>query len=191
MPKDETAESVAGSGRIRPRRRGPTTDSSDGPLPQAALCSAMQESAGTVTNLELDQDTDIYKAKEVRGDWMCIRGNVAPTLLAFGEAAEVEAECERVIREVGNGGGLILGPGCEVPLNGRLENVNAPRSGDHVEQEDDDYQDDGPLTQRFLREVRAIERARVVPIGSDAAVWRCPSTPSTSADSRASARSGS
>jgi len=75
--------------------------------------------------LELDQDTDIYRAKEVLGDWMCIRGNVAATLLAFGEVGEVEAECERLVREVGHEGGFILGSGCEVPLNAKVENVEA------------------------------------------------------------------
>ncbi len=75
--------------------------------------------------LELDNDTDLFKAKEILGDWMCLKGNVSPYMLAFGETGEVEAYCEKLIREVGRDGGFILASGCEVPLNARLENVAA------------------------------------------------------------------
>jgi hypothetical protein len=75
--------------------------------------------------LELDEDTDIFKAKEVLGDWMCLKGNVPATMLAFGETSEVESYCEKLIHEVGQDSGFILGSGCEVPLNAKVENVTA------------------------------------------------------------------
>jgi hypothetical protein len=75
--------------------------------------------------LELDGDTDIFKAKEVLGDWMCLKGDVPAQMLAFGEVGEVEAYCEKLISTVGKGGGFILGSGCEVPLNAKVENVQA------------------------------------------------------------------
>ena len=75
--------------------------------------------------LELDEGTDIFKAKQILGDWMCLKGNVTSNMLAFGETGEVEAYCEKLIREVGHGGGFILGSACEVPLNAKFENVAA------------------------------------------------------------------
>ena len=77
--------------------------------------------------LELDGDTDIFKAKEILGDTMCIMGDVPATLLAFGEPEEVLAYCKELIEIVGEGGGFILSSGCSIPSNAKPQNVKAMR----------------------------------------------------------------
>jgi len=75
--------------------------------------------------LNLDGSSDIFKAKEVLGDRMCIMGDVPAALLKLGTVEEVEAYCERLIREVGDGGGFILSSGCDIPIDAKPENVRA------------------------------------------------------------------
>jgi hypothetical protein len=75
--------------------------------------------------LELDGHSDIFEAKKVVGDRMCIMGDVPATLLAFGEKDEVMTYCRRLIETVGRGGGFILSSGCSIPANARPENVKA------------------------------------------------------------------
>lgn len=75
--------------------------------------------------IELDGDTDMFRAKRLIGDWLCLKGNVPASMLALGTADEVGDYCRKLVSEVGRGGGFILSSGCEVPLNARLENVRA------------------------------------------------------------------
>ncbi len=75
--------------------------------------------------LNLDGTTDIFKAKELLGDHMCLMGDVPATLLKLGSPEEVDTYCERLIKEVGAGGGFILSSGCSVPIDARPENVKA------------------------------------------------------------------
>ena len=75
--------------------------------------------------VELDGCTDIFRAKEILGDWLCLKGDVPATLLAQGDPTEVAGYCERLVRCFGNGGGFILSSGCEVPLDAKPENVAA------------------------------------------------------------------
>jgi uroporphyrinogen decarboxylase len=75
--------------------------------------------------VELDGSTDIFKAKEILRDWLCLKGDVPAALLAQGEPAQVSEYCERLIETVGQGGGFILSSGCEVPLDAKPENVAA------------------------------------------------------------------
>jgi hypothetical protein len=75
--------------------------------------------------IELDGMTDILKAKEILGDWLCLKGDVPATLLAQGEPDQVSEYCQNLIKNVGSDGGFILSSGCEVPLDAKPENVAA------------------------------------------------------------------
>jgi uroporphyrinogen decarboxylase len=75
--------------------------------------------------VELDGQTDIFRAKAVLGGRLCIKGDVPASLLAFGGKDEVSEYCCRLIRGAGRDGGFILSSGCEVPLNAKTENVKA------------------------------------------------------------------
>jgi len=74
---------------------------------------------------DLDSTTDIFKAKEILKDHMCISGDVPASLLALGKPQEVEEYCKRLIDEVGDGGGFMLTTGCDCPVNVKAENLRA------------------------------------------------------------------
>jgi len=74
--------------------------------------------------MALDGETDIFKAKEVLGDHMCIMGDVPASMLFLDTPDNVYAYCTRLIRELGPEG-FILQSGCDIPANAKLENVKA------------------------------------------------------------------
>jgi uroporphyrinogen-III decarboxylase len=54
--------------------------------------------------------TDIFRAKEILKDHLCIEGNVPSSLLQMGSVQDVIDYCKKLIDVVGKGGGYILGP---------------------------------------------------------------------------------
>ena len=54
--------------------------------------------------------TDIFKAKEILKDHVCIEGNIPSSLLQVGTVEETIAYCKKLIDVVGKGGGYILSP---------------------------------------------------------------------------------
>jgi uroporphyrinogen-III decarboxylase len=54
--------------------------------------------------------TDIFRAKDVLKDHVCLEGNVPSSLLQVGSKDDVIAYCKKIIDYVGKGGGLILSP---------------------------------------------------------------------------------
>lgn len=74
--------------------------------------------------LATDGQTDLFKAKEVLGDRICLMGDVPATMLTLGRPDEVLAYSTRLIRELGPQG-FILQSGCDIPFDAKLENVQA------------------------------------------------------------------
>jgi hypothetical protein len=72
---------------------------------------------------DLDSTTDIFKAKEILGGHMCISGDVPASLLTLGTPEDVREYCQRLIDQVGRGGGFFLTTGCECPVDAKFENV--------------------------------------------------------------------
>jgi len=68
--------------------------------------------------------TDIYKAKKVIGDHMCIQGGIPPTILQTGSPQDIEDLCRKLIKTVGKNGGFILGPGSAIDY-AKPENIKA------------------------------------------------------------------
>lgn len=71
------------------------------------------------------EGTDIFKAKEVLGDIVCLRGNVPSSLLNVGTPDDVDAYCRKLIEKAGKGGGFILDGAIGIPDEAKLENVVA------------------------------------------------------------------
>lgn len=72
---------------------------------------------------ETDGTTDIYKIKEVLGDWTCIKGDVPSGKLTLGTPDEIYNYAAKLIKDMGDG--FILSAGCTVPPNAKVENVKA------------------------------------------------------------------
>lgn len=79
--------------------------------------------AGSVI-IELDGDTDIEAAYRLLKGSQCIAGDVPATLFSFGTVEEIKDYCEKLV-SLAMGGGFIIRNGCEIPLNAKMENVQA------------------------------------------------------------------
>jgi hypothetical protein len=71
----------------------------------------------------LDGTTNIFNAKKILRDHVCLMGDVPASLLVAGTTKEVESYVSKLMGEVGDGSGFILGTGCSMPPNAKFENV--------------------------------------------------------------------
>lgn len=72
--------------------------------------------------LATDGQTDLFKAKKILGDRMCLMGDVPAAMLAFGKPDEIREYCRKLIRSLGPEG-YILHSGCDIPMDAQLANV--------------------------------------------------------------------
>ena len=70
------------------------------------------------------EKSDIFEAKRLAGDKVCLRGNIPVTLLMAGSADDVRAYCKKLIDEVAVGGGFMLDTGVNIG-DAKPENVKA------------------------------------------------------------------
>jgi len=69
--------------------------------------------------------SDLFRAKAVMGDVVCLRGDVPGSMLIAGTPDEVREYCKKLIRIVGKGGGFMLDASSGVPEESKTENVFA------------------------------------------------------------------
>ena len=68
--------------------------------------------------------TDMFKAKEVLKDHVCIMGNVPSSILQVGSPQDVDEYCKKLIKVCGKGGGFILTNGSSID-EAKSENIMA------------------------------------------------------------------
>lgn len=71
---------------------------------------------------EFDSTTNIFKAKEVLRNHVCIMGDVPASLTTLGKSEDVEQYCKSLIMDLGKDSGFILSSGCGIPPDCDFEN---------------------------------------------------------------------
>jgi hypothetical protein len=66
---------------------------------------------------------DIFQAKQILGDKLCLSGGLANYLLSFGTPQEVRAACKKIIRDVAQEGGYIMDAGAIMQNDTKIENI--------------------------------------------------------------------
>jgi uroporphyrinogen decarboxylase len=96
-------------------------------------CGKVQEIFPELIEIGLDcfnpfqpEVMDVFEMKRLYGDRLSFNGGVSTQkTLPYGTPAEVAAEAQRLVREVGKNGGLVLAPAHAIPCDAKPENVVA------------------------------------------------------------------
>lgn len=79
-----------------------------------------------IRGVSIDGSVDLAYAKEVLGDKMSIMGNVPPVEVLEGTPESIKAAVVDCFRKCwDNPRGFTIAPGCDIPVNASLENIDA------------------------------------------------------------------
>jgi hypothetical protein len=74
---------------------------------------------------DIDNEGDIFKAKEEIGHHQCIAGGIKDSQFILGTPEEMRKQVKLLCETVGKGGGYIVSGGCNFPYTGKPENFRA------------------------------------------------------------------
>ena len=80
--------------------------------------------------LNPDGMTDLRKFRKIVGDHMSVMGDVPSTLSAIGSPEQIRNYVRDLVRDIGPQG-LLIAPGCDVPVNTKPENMKAFSAAAH------------------------------------------------------------
>ena len=69
--------------------------------------------------------SDIYQAKKLLEDHMCVAGNIPLSTMCVGTPHDVEKACEKLFAGLKGNGGYILNPALGIPDDAKPENIHA------------------------------------------------------------------
>ncbi len=78
-----------------------------------------------VDGISVDEKVDLAEARKIVGNKVCLIGNVSPTNIATKTPEEIREETKACIEKAGKEGAFILSGGCQIPPEGKPENIRA------------------------------------------------------------------
>ena len=74
---------------------------------------------------DIDNQSDIFRAKEILGGHQCITGGLPDSTLILGTPEEVRERVKLLCQTVGKDGGYIINGGCSIPYDTKPENFRS------------------------------------------------------------------
>lgn len=74
---------------------------------------------------DIDNQGDIFKAKEVIGNHQCLAGGIPDSMFILGTPQEMRERVKLLCEKLGQDGGFIINGGCNIPYDTKPENYRA------------------------------------------------------------------